>query len=272
MRKLIIEADDFGLSPGINKGIKEVINYGIVRSTNVLINFSYSEEATELQNFYPNISIGVHINVTCGYPISDSRKVKSIIDPITGEFYGYRDFVKRITHGRIVLKELETEFIAQMQKALDLGLKITHVNTHHGIHRNPIVFMILLRVCKKFNITKVRTPKYYYINDVRKSFKYVLKKFSGDFENIYARMKDFKMADNYIVLKNKDSLENWLALERIPKRISEVCCHPGYVDDILKKYTTYIYEREMEVKILTSEELLEFLNERRIELISFRDI
>lgn len=272
MRRLIIEADDFGISPGVNEGIRKALNSGLVKSTNVLINFPYATEALDLQASYPDISIGVHINLTCGYPISKISEVKSLVEPSTGKFYEYKDFNRRLIYGKIRLGELKREMEAQINKAFELGLRITHINSHHGIHSNPIIFALLLKVGAKRGINKLRATTRYYPYLSRGKRGNFLKRFLGRLEKIYSKLYNYKMVDYYLVLKNKNILNNWLYLSGIPAGTSETSCHPGYVDDILKNFSEYTYEREEELDILVSENLKEFFIRNSITLISYKEI
>lgn len=287
MKYLIVNADGFGFSEGCNRGIYETIQNGIVSSVSVNMNFPAAEDVLKLQRMFPQISIGVHLNPVVGQPVSDTEKISSLLNPSNNEFFGGPEFTRRLTLGKINLKELELELSSQLKKALNMGIQVTHIDSHQNRHLHPFYLHVFLKVGRKFGITKMRTHKYYLFSpDGRlQVYKYYLKntwRFSVHMLNrinmFLARKSGFKMADRnlvFILLEKgaKYLLNNWIfILKNLPHGYNEVYIHPAYIDETLSKYASYVKEREAERKLLLEPILKEVIQEENIKLISFREL
>ncbi|OQX56286.1 MAG: hypothetical protein B5M53_02205 [Candidatus Cloacimonas sp. 4484_209] len=287
MKRLIINADGYGFTYGINRGIEEAVTNGVVTSISVNANF---ESVFELEGFLkrnPKISVGVHLNPIVGRPIAKPNEVPTLVDD-KGEFH-YKNFSKRLLKGKINLKELEYELSLQIERVQKLCPHITHIDSHQNRHLYPRYFSLFLRLAQKYGIKKMRTHKYficaerehrkrdaclYYLkNPIR-----ILTHAVARIEMGWARAKGMIMADRllavgYVGHANKSMIQSWLQIIRnIPDGVSEIYCHPGYIDDVLLKYATYVKEREQELKILCSKELKDSIRENDIHLISFYDL
>jgi hypothetical protein len=286
MKYLIVNADGFGFTEGCNLGIFEAIENGIVSSVSVNMNFPPAEETLKLQKEYNHISIGVHLNPIVGKPVSDLQLVPSLINPATKEFFGGPEFVRRLSIGAIRLKELEMELRNQLKKAFDMGINVTHIDSHQDRHLHPSYFRLFLKVGAEFGIKKMRTHNYYFLSYKRSDvFKYYFRNPTKilihnfhRFNMAYAKKMGFKMADRnlvFILLKKgaKYLLENWVfALNNLPEGCSEVYLHPAYPDQALHKYASYVSERESERKIIQEPVLKEIIMRRDIKLINYREL
>ncbi|MGB9858158.1 MAG: carbohydrate deacetylase [Dictyoglomaceae bacterium] len=287
-KKIIINADGFGFTPGINKGIIETINNGIVTSTSCVVNFPYIEEVSIIKNEFKKISIGIHFNLSVGKPISPPSKVSTLIDE-NGEFWGDL-FPRKLLSGKIKYSEMIRELDAQVKVLIDLGVMPTHWDGHQNKHLYFQFFFAAMSVAEKYKIFRMRTHRRYIFllnpqNRKGRMLKYYITNPHRFVSHSYSRFlmklaqyRGFKMADRLITPAYADEskkflLSTWLTLlEYLPDGINEIYCHPGFTDEILKKYAKYVSEREEEVKVLTSHELRRIIIENNIELISFKDI
>lgn len=286
MKKLIVNADGFGFTEGINRGIIESVQNGIVRSTSALANMPAIEEVYDFQRKYPNVSIGIHFNLSVGKPVANPKEIPSLVNK-DGEFW--RDeFVPRLLTGKIRIKEMEYELESQVKRLKDLGVKISHFDGHQNKHLYPPFFHVVMKIAKRHKIPCMRTHRRYifmmerrntsilryYISNPIRFFSHL----GGRILTNYASLYGFKVADRLITpgyadLTHKSILATWLRImETLPEGINEIYCHPGYPDEMLKKYAKYVYERINEIKILTSLELRLALKKWGIELISFKDL
>src|SRR5690606_25946895 len=141
--RIIINADDFGMTKSVNKAIIELMELGTVTSTTVMVNMPYAEEATQLLEI-PNISVGLHFNLTEGKPVSDPDKVKSLIDK-NGMFHHKKELESRAKKNLIDKNEVLLELKNQYDKLFSiLGNHISHFDSHQGLNRIPVVFRALL--------------------------------------------------------------------------------------------------------------------------------
>src|SRR5690554_6388508 len=136
--RIIINADDFGMTKSINKAIIELMKLGTVTSTTVMVNMPYSEEAKQLLEI-PNISVGLHFNLTEGEPVSKPNEVASLVDK-DGVFYSKRELEIKAKNNLIKSNEVLLKLNNQYAKLLSiLGDNITHFDSHQALNRIPVV-------------------------------------------------------------------------------------------------------------------------------------
>jgi predicted glycoside hydrolase/deacetylase ChbG (UPF0249 family) len=288
LKRLIINADGLGFSPAVNRGIYEAATKGVVTSISCVANFPSVEEIPKLAKDFKGVSLGIHFNLSFGRPVSPPEKVPSLVND-DGEFWG-SEFGKRAISGKIRYSEAREELENQLRVLLRLGIYPTHWSGAQDKHLYPPFFFSALYVARKYGILRMRTHRRYLFSIVKRKYIPIFR--LGKLRRVMthsimrllmkiAELRGFKMADRLITPiysgttddSGKYLLSVWLTtIQNLPSGTSEIICHPGYVDDILKKYAKYVNEREQEVKILTSEELKKEIMENKIELISFREL
>ena len=140
-----MSADDFGLTEGINRGIIQSFNEGIVTSASLMANTPAFEHAVELARSNPDLAIGAHLNLVKGRPLQPVDKVRSLVNT-EGVFYTLPRFVPRLLLGRIDFTEVERELRGQMERVRNTGLKITHLDSHRHFHLlRHVLFSRILR-------------------------------------------------------------------------------------------------------------------------------
>lgn len=231
--KLIVNADDFGLTKGVNLGIIESYRNGIVRSTTIMANQCAVEHAAALAEENKGLGIGIHLTLTAGRPLVDG--LKSLVDE-------NGTFLKQgaLAAGNPDQNEIEAEFDAQIKKVMALGIKITHLDSHHHVHLNENVLPVVCGLAKKYDLP-VRAAK-----GVKSTDSFSMK-FYGDFVTL-------------------DGLKEILSEKAVSL---EVMAHPAYLDYELYKLTSYGLKRIDELYILTSDEIKNFIKESGIELCNF---
>ncbi|MFD4703858.1 chitin disaccharide deacetylase [Gottfriedia sp. NPDC058432] len=229
MTKLIVNADDFGYSKGVNYGIIEAHLNGIVNSATMMMNMYAVEHGIELAKLHPSLGLGVHLVLTAGKPLLTD--LQTIVDQ-NGAFlknsYWYDNPVANV-------EEVEKEWDAQIQKFLSFGLKPTHLDSHHHVHMIPFLHPVIAKLSKKYDLPVRISPK---------------SKIDGITPFTDQLLTDFYGSDipaNYF-----ETIE-----ERITNGIEsvEVMVHPALVDNHLKNGTSYGFERLTELDILTNAKL-----------------
>jgi len=156
-RRIILTADDFGASEFINKGVFQGIDKGLINSVSAMVNFPESEEALkELAAKHPEVSIGLHVTITAGNPLSPPEEIPSLVDD-KGRFYNFQEFLKRITN--IERKEVLQETRLQIKKMEEWGIKNEHLSSHHNVLQvHSPLFRILLHLAsdKKLGVRSTR--------------------------------------------------------------------------------------------------------------------
>ncbi|WP_252179120.1 chitin disaccharide deacetylase [Endozoicomonas sp. 4G] len=243
--KLIANADDFGLCDGVNYGIIDAYQKGIVRSTTMMVGMPGEAHAVELARANPGLKIGVHLRLTAGQSLCDN--LKTLTDE-TGRFHSQTDFYG---NENICPEEVEREFRAQIGRFLSQGLKPTHLDGHHHCYGHPGAYPVVKKIAAELGIP-FRTVDSREISKVGK-FKY---RFSDAFYGDVSEAMLLEIVDQEIA-------------ERGQNCILELMCHPAFIDPALNRMSSYCIERVRETEILNSESLKQALTERGVELTAY---
>ncbi len=283
-RRLIVNADGFGLAPGVNRGIEEVCVAGFVRSVSVVANGLAVEDLSAFRCRFPDVGLGVHFNLTVGRPVLEPGRVPSLVDG-RGEFWG-REFIRRAWMGRLRLEEMEAELWAQVERLRDLGATLDHWDSHQGMHVHPPFLRAAMRVARRAGIPAVRTHRYWLPAESPAPVVAFLARRPVRLATFAARRavtallraRAFRMADRAVllgVLPGTDPRDpaTWRRLLRcLPPGTSEVWCHPGYADDDLRRVASLVEAREAEVQALRDPSLVQTAREAGIRVIRFSDL
>jgi chitin disaccharide deacetylase len=222
MIKLIVNADDFGFSRGVNHGIIESHVHGIVNSTTMMMNMDAVDHAVELAKQHPFLKVGIHLVLTCGKPLSEN--VPTLIDEY-GKFKS-----QSVLDENISLEEVEKEWSAQINRFILTGLQPSHFDSHHHVHTRKELLPVVQRIAHQYNL-KVRANGSEPIEGVEPLSDMSLFDFYGEgatydyFDHLYQKVES---ADTV-----------------------EVMCHPAYIDHKLLTGSSYHIPRVRELDILT---------------------
>lgn len=156
-RCLIINADDFGMSAQTSDAIADCHVNGVVTSTTLMTNMPGAEYAAKLARDLPELGIGVHVNLTEGEPVSPPDRIPALLDR-SGRFPGTDAQTRALWRHEEHFEQVCVEISAQVQRCRDLGIEPTHCDSHHGIHKLPIVRRALTLVLLETGIRRARTP------------------------------------------------------------------------------------------------------------------
>ena len=160
MKKLIVNADDFGLHPLINAGIIKGYKEGFITSTSLMPSAPCWQEAVKLAQENPQLGIGVHLTLVGSVaPVLPAAKVSSLLDEQGLFLPDYVAFAKRFYSGSVKRSELEAELRAQIERALEAKINITHIDSHQHTHVLPGINALVLKLCNEYNIIRVRIPR-----------------------------------------------------------------------------------------------------------------
>jgi predicted glycoside hydrolase/deacetylase ChbG (UPF0249 family) len=295
VRRLIVNADDFGLTSGINRGIAEAQMRGIVTSTTLMANSRAFDEAAALARSLTSnnahFSVGCHVVLLDGEPVLPAGSVPSLLQPGAQNGSHFRDklndFVVASFRGKLQPDEIEAEATAQFQRLQAAGVAPSHFDTHKHAHMFPAVLRPLLRAARACNVPAVRNPfgqvwplplgdmlrrrqlwKRFAQLNVLRNF---AAKFCREVEACGLRTTDGSVA--VLVTGVLDlNLFNKI-VDNIPEGTWEFVCHPGYSDTDLGNVRTRLrHSRMKELEILTSPEARDVLQRRGIELISYCEL
>lgn len=156
---MIVNADDFGLTAGVNRAVAELHTSGVLTSTTLMARAGATAEAIEIARAKPSLGVGCHVVLVDGEPILSPREIPTLVDQKTGCFpLNLTTFLARLFTGRIAAEEIEAEVAAQIRSLQAQGLELTHVDTHKHTHMFPAVLRPVLRAAHAANIRAVRNP------------------------------------------------------------------------------------------------------------------
>lgn len=155
--KKIFNADDFGMSRGINQAIAKAYHEGILNSTSIMINLKFVDEALELKKEMPVLNVGLHLNLTNEFPLSNPAEIPLLVDE-NGKFkHGFVNlFLLSFFKAKELRRQAEIEARAQLEKAIRLGIKLSHIDSHRHIHHIPLIFNLVKKLAKEYNIPRIR--------------------------------------------------------------------------------------------------------------------
>jgi predicted glycoside hydrolase/deacetylase ChbG (UPF0249 family) len=293
VRRLIINADDFGLTAGVNRAIVEAHQRGIVTSTTLMANSGAFEAATAIARADNGgrFSVGCHVVLMDGGPLLSPDNVPTLLVPRNGATPRFRqslnDFVIASFRHKLNPDEIEVEAAAQLDRLQQAGIQPSHFDTHKHAHMFPAVLRPLLRAARSRGVTAVRNPfgqvwplpltSLLRTRQVWKRFAQlnVLRNFAGSFRR-EVETHGLRTTDGSLGVLATGVLDMKLftaIVDSVPEGTWEFVCHPGYNDAELDQVHTRLRQsREQELSLLTSPEARELLQRRGIELISYHEL
>jgi len=285
-RRLIINADDFGLTGGVNRAIVEAHSRGVVTSATLMATGAAFDGAIARAKENPRLSVGCHVLLVDGTPASRAAALPSLVN---GD--QFQNSLARFAHaalrGRLNASEITVEVAAQIQKLQKAGVEVSHVDTHKHTHMFPAVLRPLLEAARQCGVRAVRNPfaplkplawahlarrprLWTRYSEVR-----ALRGFFAGFRRTVAEM-GMRTTDGSFGVLGTGALDEKLFASIcgcIPEGTWEFVCHPGYNDAALSGVRTRLRaSREAELKILTSADAKQTLERHGIEPISYREL
>jgi chitin disaccharide deacetylase len=306
VRKLIVNADDFGLTAGVNRGIVEAHNGGVVSSTTLMANGPAFADAVTAARLTPNLSVGCHVVLVDGTPVLPPDAVDTLRAIRSAEpdrfFSSLSAFAARAMLGGFDRDQLVAEVVAQIKKIQAAGIQVTHLDTHKHAHIFPEILVALLRAARICGVRAIRNPivpvkaiSSRLFKDKRELWKRygqvrVLHTFSRQFHQRTKRA-GLLTPDGVVGVIETGTRENpesdsersadgksgysclvRATLASLPEGTWEFVCHPGYNDDDLRAAgTRLLASRDEERRLLTSASLRQFLDEQKIRVIGYRE-
>ena len=293
MRRLIVNADDLGLTRGVNRAIFETVRDGIVTSTTLMANSASYQDAVDRINTSKETnrpSVGCHVLLVDGAPLSTAQNVPSLLESKNGSGTfrtNLLPFLSLAAQGKLNADEIEAEATAQFKKLQSSGITISHFDTHKHTHIFPAVYQALIRAAKTCGIKAVRNPfapvrPLAFAHLVRRpklwkrySQVRILRRYEEGFRRAVADA-GMKTPDGSFGIVSTGHLDEKLfaaVMGSLPEGTWEFVCHPGYNDADLDGIQTRLrVSRETEREVLTSETARKILADQGVELISYHQL
>jgi chitin disaccharide deacetylase len=289
-RRLIINADDFGLTAGVNRGILEAHNLGVVTSSTLMAKGQAFDDAVRLANSAPQLDVGCHVVLVDGTPLLSETEVPSLLDRASkggngGQFrMALSSFACCALLGRLAPTEIEAETAAQIRRLQSSGVVVSHLDSHKHVHLFPSVLRPILQAAKACGVRAIRNPfEPFQAGQLighptiwkRWAKLGVLRSFATRFRQV-VHDAEIVTPDGTFAIGATGRLNEWLLrliVEHLPEGTWEFVCHPGYCDRDLSRVKTRLRQsRERELRILTSPSTRELLARNNIALTSYREL
>ncbi len=291
MRRLIINADDFGLTEGVNRAILEGHRRGVITSTTLMANGNRFVSAARSAHSAPELSIGCHVVLVDGEPLLPKGEVRSLLAENSNGAArlrnGFLELARDNFRHRIQPGEVEAEAAAQIRALQSAGISVSHVDTHKHAHMLPSICNAVLRAARACGVKAVRNP---FVPLKPLAFAHLLRR-----PKLWTRYTEVKLLRRYesqfhemvssegmvttdgsfgvLVTGALDESLFEAIIGSIPEGTWEFVCHPGYNDDELDGVRTRLRSsREKELVVLTSDRARDLLTKHGIELISYHQL
>jgi len=278
--RLIVNADDFGISKAVNDGIAEAHCKGIVTATSLMATGRAFDHAVALCRTFPSLDVGIHLTLVAEKALLGQN---SFLAGKDGRFPAdLHKFLKRFLCRQIPLADIRAEWDAQIRRILDCGIRVTHMDSHQHLHALPGILKLTFELARQYHIPFVRIP----LEDrllVRPVTAHGLVRMAG----AMALGASFRVArmhgqratgfpsPRFLGFHEGGHL-NPMNLERIlkaltPGRVYELMCHPGFTPEE-PGIRSWNYSHHTEFKTLTSPFIRSLITARRIGLCRFADL
>ncbi len=277
-KRVIVNADDFGLCNGVNKAVVQAHNNGVLTSATIMTNMLAAGEAVKLAKQMPNLGVGVHLNLFEGQPLSKDSRVNCLLNN-DGSFALSPAKLSLLSISRHKIRNaIRIELSAQIQWLIDNGLKPTHLDSHKHIHSFPPIFPIVCGLAKRFEITAIRftlEPK------ALLTMPWPLPSEGGRKRTKILRiMAKINRIQNSTFLKTdcllgvahtgKIDLNFFKAVALYnPTATAEVMTHPGLEDGLDPAKTRLLHQRKAELQAICSEKTKQYFNDTGIKLVHY---
>jgi len=282
MKKVIINADDFGLIQGVNEGIVKAHQEGILTSATLMANMPGFDQAVEMAGANPELGVGVHLNILRGQPLSPAHKVGSLLSRKLLFIPSVSKLLHRMVLKRISYDEVEREFRAQVERVQRAGIDPSHIDSEKHIHLIRPLFRIVMKLAKEYKINKVRIIQEYCVSSrPGQMFKSMFISLSSTSmkkkmiqEGVRSPARFYGVCDSGRITAAK--LQQ--ALERTKEGVTEIMVHPGFITQEMLELENqigpyYINKyREKELNALLDEKLPKLIADLEIQLINFNQL
>jgi chitin disaccharide deacetylase len=286
MKRLIVNADDFGLTCGVNLGIVRAFKEGIVTSATIMANGEAFAHAVEQANANPALQIGCHLAAVGGTPVAKEDSALADENGLLPKTLS--QLVIKIARGKVRTGDIEREFAAQVERVFAAGLKPTHFDTHKHTAVHPTITKALARTANAYGICCVRFPfertggnfsattqanRHIYFKQRfialatlpnAATFKRVMGKYQLRTPDYFCGVALTGLLDSQAIIK---------IIKALREGVTELMCHPSLYDEELEKAQTRLKrERERELEALIDARVKQCLLEEKVELSSYAEL
>lgn len=280
MSQLIVNADDFGLTQGVNRAIAELHAANALTSATLMACGDAFDDAIRISREHPTLGVGCHVVLIDGTPTAPASEVSSLLGPHSQKDFhtSLPRFIAALHSGRILAKHIERETIAQIRKLQTHGIHVTHVDTHKHTHLFPAVAGPLLRAAQVCGVPAVRNPfepawcSSLAGGFIRRTQVAALRIFEKAFRNQPLIASGAIRTTQGSIGVSATGMLDQTVVEKLckvlPEGSWELVTHPGYNDAALDQIKT----RLRQTRDIERDALLAYMPHCNAQLISFADL
>jgi len=278
--EVIINADDFGLCEAVNQGVVKAFEHGVVTSASILPTGEAFEDAASRARSLPELDVGVHLSLTQTRPVSPVSTVPSLVGD-EGRFpLMWSSFLARYLRGAVSKREMEVEIRAQIEKTLEAGLRVSHLDSHQHLHMLPGILPLVAQLAAEYDIRGIRCPRQRRGQVMAQGLARLGRQIGGKALSMACRLGSSKLKSEGLLFPddfrgfneagswNRDSLAQTIA--DLDGGLTEIGCHPG-VDDAIGDRFPWGYRWEQELSALTCPEVGAAVADSQVVLTTYRD-
>jgi chitin disaccharide deacetylase len=286
MKELILNADDFGYTRGINRAIFRAHREGVLTSATLMANGAAFEDAAEIARQCTGLGVGCHFVLVGGDCVADARDIPSLAKADGRLPDSLPAFVAAVSSGRIKAEHIAVELRAQISKIRRAGIEPTHIDSHKHTHAHPRVFRAVAETAQELGIQKVRNPcerlrdSWTTMRDSKVFSKQILavaaarlssRQFGRTLEAYGLTAPDYFLG---LALTGDVGPRALQAMVRnLPEGTSEIMLHPGICDEELRATGSRLTKaRETELEALMDPDVRWLLEEENVRRITFREL
>lgn len=263
-KQLVVNADDFGFTPDVNRGIVDAHRRGILTATTLMANGAAFDHAVQLARETPSLDVGCHLVLVQG---------TSVLDPARDLPATLPELVRALLRSKLPVYE---ELSAQVRRIARAGIRPTHIDTHKHTHLLPPVLDAVARIAHEFRIPWVRRPFDFGIDTGARFTKSAvavgMRITRPGFTRALGELKTTDYFTGFQITGSLDGSRLIETLERLPEGLTEFMCHPGKLGpELLDAKTRLKKTRPIELAALVSAEARAVIEQRGIELVNYRD-
>jgi len=287
MKRLIVNADDFGYTRGVNAGIVRGFREGIVTSTTIMANGGAFEDAIKCAQANPKLGVGCHLVLIGGKCVAPSKQVSSLVDSEGCLPQSLPSLLSKLSTGSVRPEAIEAELRAQVGRVVAAGLRPTHFDSHKHTHAHPRVMEVVVRVAEAFKVTRIRKP----FEDSKSLLWPAYRSGASSWKQRATALiaginaSRFRQLASSHGIRTPDHFMGVAATGRLNREVilamigamrdgvTELMCHPGEYDEELEKSSTRLKrERETELKGLTDPGVRGAVSEHHVHLMTFQEL
>ncbi|MCR5175605.1 MAG: ChbG/HpnK family deacetylase [Anaerovibrio sp.] len=277
MKRLIINADDFGRHKLINEAVEQAVEKGILRSATLMPGAEAFDQAVDIGRHHSELGVGIHFTLVNGFPVLPPGEIPSLVNEKGVFADNHAAFVKKWLSGSINMQEVRSELGGQLSKMQQTGLSLTHADSHQHMHTLPGIIDIVLDLVQASGIKALRIPK--------------TPIFTGEFGGLGQMIGRLGLG-TLAILAGRKALARGLAapdhfagivageavstqylaslIRDLKPGTTEVMMHPGVINGQLVRDTGWEHDFEAELDAMLSPDILNTLHTNHIEITNFR--